>query len=361
MKIGKDQLEMVKSNLEHTLDNVKSNRLILPENQDRDKIKSIILGRHLTFRYMLITALASKAVMDEINPLALQTGSKLSGAYDARSVAHKVIVPFERANFSGMLGGSNEPYLNKPARFTEIRVSNPARAGNDRKEQATLVDLLTDMTSAKAQLCLNYTIKLLLEKKKESQLHLSVHAENITHSKLRKILKEVVTHNDGGQSLPLVIGTLLRTFFAQLDADSLKVEVHKVNEAGSSSNEVGDIDIIKNHAVIATFEAKDKKFSQKDVEHAAMKAVKAGLGSLFFIYHGQKLSENTSAAFEKSCEQLGCSLSLMDIDEFTTFIFGFLDSIDLKEVAGYMTDILDSASMTPLIERRVNEIIANNI
>ncbi len=58
-------------------------------------INFVIDNTHLTYKYILFTAILSKAADESINPLCLQKQSMLSGAYDARTVCHKVIVPFE--------------------------------------------------------------------------------------------------------------------------------------------------------------------------------------------------------------------------------------------------------------------------
>ena len=83
-------------------------------------IDFVIDNTHLTYKYILFTAILSKATDESINPLCLQKQSKLPGAYDARTVCHKVIVPFEMEVLDKALGGSNEPFLNKPARFPKI-------------------------------------------------------------------------------------------------------------------------------------------------------------------------------------------------------------------------------------------------
>ncbi|AWX97652.1 hypothetical protein BKM67_06260 [Streptococcus suis] len=94
-------------------------------------IDLILDNTHLTYKYILFTAILSKATDANVNALALQKKSKLPGAYDARTICHKVIVPFEMETLGKALGGSNEPFLNKPARNEELSKSNPVRSGRD--------------------------------------------------------------------------------------------------------------------------------------------------------------------------------------------------------------------------------------
>ena len=67
-----------------------------PSSKYAEAIEAIITGSHLTYKYVLTTALLAKATDARINPLALQAGADLDGAYDARSLCHDVIVPNEK-------------------------------------------------------------------------------------------------------------------------------------------------------------------------------------------------------------------------------------------------------------------------
>ena len=102
-------------------------------------VRSIIKGPHKTYRYVLITALLAKAADSRVDILSIQAKDHSAGAYDARELCHKVIVPFERDNYPMGLGGSNEPYLNKPARYPRLSLQNAVRKGQDRKTLETLI------------------------------------------------------------------------------------------------------------------------------------------------------------------------------------------------------------------------------
>lgn len=128
-------------------------------------IATLIQGKHLTFRYILITALLAKATNPRINALALQAGADVEGAYDARSLCHTVVVPLERQLLNRALGGSNEPFLNKPARFPTISPSNAVRAGTDRQLLLKLYEVLSEIvTSEQAFNALCLATRYALEK-----------------------------------------------------------------------------------------------------------------------------------------------------------------------------------------------------
>lgn len=128
-----------------------------------DFIDFVIDNTHLTYKYVLFTAILSKATDESINPLCLQKKSELPGAYDARTVCHKVIVPFEMEILNKALGGSNEPFLNKPARFPELSKENAVRRGNDKIILDSLCDNLPLITTSEdAYECLVYLLSKLI-------------------------------------------------------------------------------------------------------------------------------------------------------------------------------------------------------
>ena len=61
-----------------------------------------------SYHYVLPTQLLSKAVEPTRDCRSIQVAYGKAGAFDARSIAHKVIVPFDKRNYN-VLGGYTEP------------------------------------------------------------------------------------------------------------------------------------------------------------------------------------------------------------------------------------------------------------
>jgi len=72
-----------------------------------------------SYRYVLPTQLAAKIADPALDCRCLQAARGGRGAFDARTVAHEVVVPFDQTN-NNVLGGSPEPYVNNPLRVPEI-------------------------------------------------------------------------------------------------------------------------------------------------------------------------------------------------------------------------------------------------
>ena len=75
-------------------------------------IDGVMSASDVTFKYILVTGYVAKATNPKIHARAIQTGSSLRESYDARSVCHKAVVPFEKTK-GNLFGLSNEPFVNK--------------------------------------------------------------------------------------------------------------------------------------------------------------------------------------------------------------------------------------------------------
>lgn len=92
----------------------------------KENIKHCLTCDTKSYRYVLPTQLLSKAVDHSLDCRSLQAAFASRGSFDAHTIAHKVIVPFDKENHN-VLGGSNEPYVNNPLRCTAVSRANRAR------------------------------------------------------------------------------------------------------------------------------------------------------------------------------------------------------------------------------------------
>ena len=254
-----------------------------PTCQHNKFIDQIIDNTHLTFKYILFTALLAKATDESINPLCLQSGSELSGAYDARTVCHNVIVPFEMETLEKALGGSNEPFLNKPARYPELNKNNAVRRGNDQNLLNALCDNLpTIQTAEDAYECLIYLLRKLIairEEKKQRAIFSLPDSANLP-SKLLSYIETAQCKSFEGEVLTLLVAGVYHLLYQGKNA---LVDVHPVNQCGASSREISDLDIYVDGNLVSSNELKDKDYTESDVRHAADKVLQAGGSKMLFI------------------------------------------------------------------------------
>jgi len=232
----------------------------------------LIKSTHKTYKYVLVNGLLGATGGN--NPLVLQKGSTLPNAWDARSLCHKVLVPFERSAMDSKLGGSNEPFLNKPARFTELAITNAVRGGNDKKALEALIQIFSideiyDFSFDLLKFAL-FTIRQV----EPAQIIATLPDTNDIFDCLNSILASPCD----GESMVFVSGFLLSVLYEGFD-----IICHPSNQSGSSSKEVGDIDVFSNGKIRIAVEVKDKAFTLADYQHASKKAKEAGLANYIFI------------------------------------------------------------------------------
>lgn len=320
--------------------------LVTPEPvcQHREFIDFVFNNTHLTFKYILFTAILAKATDASVNPLCLQKKSSLPGAYDARTICHKVIVPFEMETLEKVLGGSNEPFLNKPARFPELSKGNAVRRGNDQMLLNALCDNLpTIQTSEDAYTCLIYLLRKLIvlrdEKKRRAVFSLPDSAN--LPSKLLSYIETALEQSYEGEVLTLLVAGVYHLFYKESNA---LVEVHPVNQSGASSHEISDLDIYVDGVLVSSNELKDKAYTEPDVRHAADKVLQAKGNKMLFIEGPRSTAiGNFKVTIEHEYRDRNFMLYILSYRDFFASLLGATKEIDCNE---FMKFILITAHET---------------
>lgn len=311
-------------------------------------IDFIIDNTHLTYKYILFTALLSKATDSSINALCLQKKSELPGAYDARTICHKVIVPFEMEILEKALGGSNEPFLNKPARFPELSKDNAVRRGNDQLLLNSLCDNLPLIhTSEDAFECLVYLLKklILLRDSQKNKFIFSVENSCNLPARLMAYIDKALEYSYEGEVLTLLVAGAYHLLYKKSNA---LVEVHPVNQSGASSHEISDLDIYIDGNLVSSNELKDKNYAETDVRHAADKVLQAGGTKMLFV-EGPRSSPtgDFSQHLEQEYLRRNFMLRIISYRNLFSILIGSLETIDIHD---FMYFILKTAHETKFKE-----------
>lgn len=287
-------------------------------------IAEILRGSHKTYKYILFTALLAKATNEDIDVLSIQAGDNSSGAYDARSLCHKVVVPFEREYVPHSLGDSNEPYLNKPARFERLSLNNAVRSGNDKDILSHLVEILPQIkTKEEAFKYLSSAIDVLQQISREYEQKFEIKGVQVPDENTQVILDYIDRATEKaceGETCPLIVSSLESLCFPNNE-----VVAHNVNECGASSKEVGDIDIYSKSSssddglvLTSAIEVKDKDFSEQDLQHAISKFSSANILHSLFVY-GKKANFDSVAINQLAARygRLGTYCAVISIMDYS--------------------------------------------
>jgi SacI restriction endonuclease len=326
------------------------------ESQFGPQIKSVILGNHLTYRYILITNLLAKTVEPRVNALALQSGADFVDAFDSRSLCHKVFVPFERESLQGRLGRSNEPYLNKPARHKALSSDNAVRRGYDSGILRNCISILTQCTGKDAKAALTDALYCALRRPIISDEVVNIDGGNSPREILERFANLLVLESHEGETSALIAGLsffLLSTF----TTENLVITVHPVNQSGASSREVLDIDVFSLGRLRFTAEVKDKSFTKQDLEHAANKVRANGFDRMFFIL-GPRASQADQGDLNALVrDKTGVTVSTLTVTNFFRFALGFSrDPITLKEVWEEIVRMCENARFKQITTTYIKKI-----
>jgi hypothetical protein len=314
-----------------------------PQSKYASDIGPVILGSHLTYRYTLITSLLAKAVEPRVNALALQAGADFDNAFDARSLCHAVIVPFERAQLQGRLGRSNEPYLNKPARHKALSTDNAVRRGSDTRTLQRCISILTRCTGSEADVALADAIRFTLQRPVISDQVVRVDGDESLHESLSTFGETIITESHEGETCALLAG-LAFFLLSTMSKEELEIRVHPVNQSGASSKEVLDVDVYVSEKLTYSAEVKDKPFTKQDLEHAANKVRAAGFDKMFFILGPRARQEDEGNLEVEVGSSTGVGISTISASQFFNVAHGLsIDTLDGATVWQQIVDICTTA------------------
>lgn len=311
-------------------------------------IDFVIDNKHLTYKYILFTAILAKSADPSINGLCLQAKSSLPGAYDARTICHKVIVKFEMETLDKALGGSNEPFLNKPARFPELSKNNAVRRGIDKKIRDSLIENIPLIdTSDKAYTCLKYLLYKLVQIRdaKATLTQFTIPDSSNLPSKLMFFIEKALEQSYEGEILTLMVAGVYHLLY---NKSSDMVEVHPVNQSGASGREISDLDIYTDGKLVASNELKDKDYAETDVRHAADKVLFAGGNKMLFI-EGPRASAqgNFKDSIQSEYNDKNFMLRIISYNIFLASCIGTIEQTDCEE---FIRFILETARQTKFKE-----------
>ena len=249
----------------------------------RMKIEEILTDSNKTYRYILVNAALSKAVNPNIHYRALQAGSSLNGAYDARSVAHDALVPWEKGH-GERLGGSLEPFVNNPARHPEVDTSNRARSSQKQERLYNLLQRVEENVEdgeLDPKNILRQTLQTVsdlesktVEFKSPSDAPYDVIALNI---------QNYLKRSGNGERLPAVVAGIMQAYYEHAGEGDWRVDCEHANVSDEFSKAAGDVEIYYNGELHKAIEVKDKPATRSSVQHAIEKGRMSELGEYLYV------------------------------------------------------------------------------
>lgn len=317
-------------------------------------IVAVINGNHKTFRYMLFTGLLVAVTDMKLHPRCLQKSAKIEGAFDARSLCQKVVVPFEKTYLAGRLGASNEPYVNKPARFEMVDLCNKVRKGADAEGLKHLYDALEVVRESAMELrekAFCFTLAQILKRPPSAASVVCTAPLRVDSIEHRSFFEFLDAHTGGASAV-----ALLAAYFKILFGADAKIEAHPVNESGASSREVGDIDVEVEPGRRFAVEVKDKPYTRVDVMHACEKTLASGVKKLIFAVGPRGMKARVpEGALMDAWREKGLGLSFVAIEDLLGGFLCVQDEVGMEAMARATYDFLNMMKVSDAVSAEFNK------
>jgi len=263
-------------------------------------ISEVLNASQLTYKYILVTNVIAKAVNPAIHYRAMQAQWDNPGAYNARSLGHQVIVEWEKEH-GERLGGSNEPFLNKPARYPAFSMENSHRSEQAHKRLYELLERLEEKTNSgeiDPEDVVRQTLYEISQLEPQT-IDFEPPKSEVPYSSVQKTVREFIEKSGGGERLASVTAGVMETEYTNRSGE-YTVEAEHANVPDEFSNAAGDVEVFYDEELIRAIEVKDKPTERSDLQHAITKARENKLAEyLYVVGQGFKNETERQAAIDE--------------------------------------------------------------
>jgi hypothetical protein len=247
-------------------------------------IQACINSKAKTYRYVLPTQLIAKQVDPSLDCRCIQAARSGKGCFDARTVAHKVIVPFDQANES-VLGGAPEPYVSNPIRVPEVSEKHRAQQKNkqDWDKLCKVLNLVQSRNSKK------FTEQVLMQVLIEIYRRLAgVRVVYPTPSRISlmrclKLIADYLGQQSGGDRLLALSSALFAVIGKRFRLYS-SVRRAKITASDASTGMLADLECVTERGdIVLTVEVKDKELTISQMKGKIRTIRERQVSEIFFV------------------------------------------------------------------------------
>lgn len=231
---------------------------LLPDHaQLQECIVTCLKSQTKSYHYVLPTQILAKCVEPSFDCRALQASYDGPGAFDARTIAHQVVVPFDQVNHR-VLGGSPEPYVNNPLRCPGVI----ARYRGQQKNKADWDKLGVVLNAVEQANSTEFAERVFDQVLTEVYRLLSgVHVlyptpKRVSFAETTRIVSEFIAAKSGGDRPEAVCTALFRAIASEFKLFD-EVRRQKVNAADITSGMGADIECRLAGEIVLLVEVKD--------------------------------------------------------------------------------------------------------
>jgi hypothetical protein len=297
-------------------------------------IENVMAASDVTFKYILVTGYLAKCANPAAHARAIQAGSALNGAYDARSLCHKVVVGFEKSK-GNLFGLSNEPYLNKPARHPEHNGSNPQlRNKIGAKILHRALEQAQSASPAKLRQGLVHILRVGAQHAAgEKQVKVTT---KVNLAQVMSFITEFLAESDGGCRLVGVWGG-----FQALLSENREIKVYSPNASDYFGKTSGDVEVYYDGVLVSASECKQRPLNLDDVNHGLKKSRENDVPEYLFVISAG-VADGQENAIENALRDHADEVdsALLDIWKLAVPLAALLNPLRRSQFGGKVVELL---------------------
>lgn len=343
---------------------MEGNGILGDELADEDLLGAVrdsINSKTKTYRYVLPTQLIAKYVDPSLDSLCIQVQRGGKGAFDARTIAHKVIVPFDKGN-PNVLGGSPEPYVNNPLRVPEISLEAGIR--NQQKDKQGWDNLYKVLERVEDKNSKEFTGDILRQTQIEILKRLHTTSVDypvpirISLAETKVLLVEFLKEKSGGDRPEVVATALFRVMGHQFSLFS-EVRRSRTNAPDAASGQVADIECLdQNGIIVLAVEVKDSDIRISHISDKIGRAREENIAEFLFLVRrengefSESVRERINAEFTS-----GQNIYVFDISEFVNPILVLLGEKGRTEFLREVGKVMEEYSSSFVTRKHWSELL----
>ena len=282
-------------------------------------LRRIIRESGSTYPYILLTQLVGKCVNPDLNALCLQESSDLSGAWDARSLASKVIVPWNETVGRPISGANPDPYVNNPARYKNFGEEMRSKARN-KIDYDFLQSLAQTLQASSAEEASRIFRFALIEVRRHLEAHDSEYfgPPRVSLNDIISVIKIFIATPSNGVRLQVITYATLKVF-SSVFSDFGKIRSYPTNSADKASGRAGDVERMnKDGTIDFAIEVKDETLSQAELGNTILKARAANVFNVLFVVQGNPIVDDSAAVAARISQEFarGVDVNVAPVDDF---------------------------------------------
>jgi hypothetical protein len=246
-------------------------------------IRDCLRSPALTYHYVLPTQLLAKGADPNLDAHAIQAGYPGPGAFDARTVAHDVIVPFDRSN-ERVLGGSPEPYVNNPLRVPGVTAEyrSPQKNKTDCDKLVAVLDAVEKSEGVAFVRSMFDQVLFEIYRMLAGVSVIYPTPNRISLDRTNLLVQQYLAIRSGGERTEAVCTALFRTIGRKFGLfDEVKRE--KVNVADIPSGMSADIECWFAGEIVLLVEVKDRELTLVQLDSKLDTARARHISEILFV------------------------------------------------------------------------------